>query len=757
MAEVAEVESTLDYRTVTADMIDDWFVKNLKIRTEQGTIEPFHMKPIQRALTEYVADCWQSDLPCYIITLKARQEGISTWAEAVLFFISRNFHHSRVLVTAHDDEATANIFDMATRYYENLPDEPPTEKSSARAIKFEDTGSEFVIKTAGAKGRVGRSYTLTGFHCSEFDFFPEALKTLQALMQAVPKIGGTIRIIESTADGPMGPMQTVWDRAIEGRNEWKPFFFPWHADGKYTRELSWNDLEKYADKTWVARHLSWIQKGRRDGVGKSTVRRGEPGIIGPIVGYAQGNGRRTEQQDPGSRGESGSGRPSQGEQGEGRPEPGVGGGGYHPLPGRERPGDAGDPATDPGTASASSETGTGSRDNRRLSGSSPWGARRPGDPKVGDLTPKPQFGLEAAFESSLTEYEEADIIEFDLTYEQLNWRRYCLESDCNGDETTMRREYPGRPEEAFEASGGDILDQKVLAQWAKDAKANPPLATIRMTARELPDGKLAVGYEEDDRGGHVEIYEWPDHENGVLDEKSKHRYTMGVDCSQGTSDGDWQIGFVMDVETGGQVAEFRAKMDPDIAVDQIEWLALFYNNAYTGVEISGGYGWAFIRPLHDRALVELYERVAYDRTNKKKVMKPGWDTNVKTRPMLVSETKSMVREQRCVIRSIETINECRLLHEDDSGKIQARNGFHDDGWIGYGIAGILRNEKLGYETSKVKQEQSKNEFLTMLNIRQSQIDRYKEDRFSRIATRSVVKQTFTPLSSPKVDGRRSWI
>jgi len=312
----------------------------------------------------------------------------------------------------------------------------------------------------------------------------------------------------------------------------------------------------------------------------------------------------------------------------------------------------------------------------------------------------------------------------------------------------MRREYPAYPEEAFEASGGDILDQRVLAIWAKEARETPPLATVRMIAREQPDGSLITAIEEDDRGGHIEIYDHP---------RAGAKYTLGVDCSTGTSDGDYQVGIVLDVERGDQVAEFRAKMDPDIAIDQIEWLALYYNNAFTGIETSGGYGWPFVRHIHDRGLVNLYERIAYDRTTRKRMKKPGWDTNVRTRPMMVSETKSMVREETCRLKSVATIDECRLLWENDVGKVEARPGFHDDGWVAYSIAGILRNEVAGITSiSKADKSDSKDKFLSMLNRRQAQIDRYKEDRFSKIVTRNIVDPVFISAGRrARVDGRRS--
>lgn len=359
----------------------------------------------------------------------------------------------------------------------------------------------------------------------------------------------------------------------------------------------------------------------------------------------------------------------------------------------------------------------------------------------------------------MDETEGNNLIEFDLTVEQLNWRRFILETKCVGDETKMRREYPARPDEAFEASGGDILDQRVLAKWAKAADDTPVKARIRMSSRERDTLPPIVGYEMEDRGGKVEIYHWPDESpDEKRPGKYSRQYVMGVDCSQGTSDGDWTVAIVLDVDSGDQVAEFRARIDPDLAVDQIEWLGLFYNAALTAIEVTGGHGGPFVRHIHQRGHLPLYERKTYDRGIGQWTKKPGWDTTTKTRPDLVTESKVSVRNETCKLHSKETIRECRLLWENPSGKIEGRPGFHDDGWIAYSIALIVRNEKLGFETLVEKEDRSKEGFLKILDQRAKDAELHPEDRFSQITARSVTEPVFIGSGQRvRPDGRRSWL
>lgn len=250
----------------------------------------------------------------------------------------------------------------------------------------------------------------------------------------------------------------------------------------------------------------------------------------------------------------------------------------------------------------------------------------------------------------------------------------------------------------------------------------------------------------DDQNGKIELFELPD---------PKKTYVMAIDAAQGVANSDWTVGFVMCVETGDQVAEYRATVDPDIAVGQLEALGIYYNRAFTGVETNGGYGWPFVRHLEDRGTLPMYEREVYDKKTRQYAQRPGWDTNVKTRPLIITEMKESVRKERCQIRSEMTLIECSTLWENDSGKIEARPGCHDDGPIAYGIALILRNHQLGMVTEKRKAEQEQNSFVRNLDRKMNARDRARRHRVPTV--RMPAKINVVRGESVPVDNRRSFL
>lgn len=225
----------------------------LKIRTKDAQLIPLDMNKPQRRLYEAVKASWNSGRPARIIILKARQMGFSTLTEALLFWLCATAKQHEALVVAHTDEATRNLFAMARRYYDNLPDEikPMTRASNAQELVFDlptkgapegavGLGSRLRCATAGGSG-IGRSYTLQGAHLSEFAFWPgDKMDTLAGIMQAVPDTAGTLVIIESTANG-YDEFKKLWDEAViaqrDGLEGFTPVFFPWFEMDEYRRAV----------------------------------------------------------------------------------------------------------------------------------------------------------------------------------------------------------------------------------------------------------------------------------------------------------------------------------------------------------------------------------------------------------------------------------------------------------------------------------------------------------------------------------------
>ena len=94
----------------------------LKIRTKDGTLMPLRLNQPQDRMYQAVKSQWDAGKPVRIIVLKARQMGFSTLTEAIIFAITATRFYTDCMIVAHKDEATANLFRMSLRYYENLPE-----------------------------------------------------------------------------------------------------------------------------------------------------------------------------------------------------------------------------------------------------------------------------------------------------------------------------------------------------------------------------------------------------------------------------------------------------------------------------------------------------------------------------------------------------------------------------------------------------------------------------------------------------------
>jgi len=223
----------------------------LKIRTKEGAVTPLILNQPQRRLYDTIREQWAAGKPVRVIILKARQMGFSTLTEAIIFFLTVTARYVESMIVAHKDEATANLFRMSKRFFDELPAalRPMQRASNAQELVFDrpakfkgeaqGLGSRIRCATAGGSG-VGRSYTLKCLHLSEFAFWPgDKRETFSGLVQAVPDLPGTVIIIESTANG-YDEFKKMWDAAVQaqrdGTDGYIPVFFAWFEMEEYRRK-----------------------------------------------------------------------------------------------------------------------------------------------------------------------------------------------------------------------------------------------------------------------------------------------------------------------------------------------------------------------------------------------------------------------------------------------------------------------------------------------------------------------------------------
>lgn len=187
-------------------------------------------------------------IPPRLLILKARQVGISTLAEALLFWGCLCLGNRSALVVAHTLKSSKVLFRMSRNFHRFLP---PAMRQESRIdniheIEF-DSGSRMQVEVQGDP----RGYTAQDVHLSEAAFFDQLADTLVALLQTVPRTTDSLVIIESTASGVGNKFHALWQRATglaldaeveEDEKGWTPIFIPWFRHAEYEMSLAGKPL-----------------------------------------------------------------------------------------------------------------------------------------------------------------------------------------------------------------------------------------------------------------------------------------------------------------------------------------------------------------------------------------------------------------------------------------------------------------------------------------------------------------------------------
>ncbi len=243
-------------------------LRQLTIQPKRGTLARFEPNWAQQELLASIEAQVNAGKPVRNIVLKARQLGISTATEAVLFWWSFLFPGSNYLVLAHEVGTSKHLFEMTRLFWETFPfrDLYTMRSYTQQRLNWEETRSSIKIATAGNQ-RSGVGLTLRGIHCSEVALWENPEELMLGLLQAVPDDPGTFVLLESTARGVGNYFYNEWQAAVNGDSDYVPLFFPWWKEPEYTAsflghghsELGRLDPdEKFLRKLGVDDdHLSW--------------------------------------------------------------------------------------------------------------------------------------------------------------------------------------------------------------------------------------------------------------------------------------------------------------------------------------------------------------------------------------------------------------------------------------------------------------------------------------------------------------------
>lgn len=188
----------------------------------------------QRPFVAEIERQYNANIPIRIIVLKARQLGISTATEAILFLWCFLFPGTNGLVLSHEDPAAQELFQMTKLYWDTWPHRSLYTQRYATRKQLQWTETRSQLRVATAKNeQSGRGSTIQALHASEVAYWQDPANLWSGLDQTVSQHPGSIVILESTANGVGNWFYDMWQRAEEGSVDYIPMFFPWYKHPEY--------------------------------------------------------------------------------------------------------------------------------------------------------------------------------------------------------------------------------------------------------------------------------------------------------------------------------------------------------------------------------------------------------------------------------------------------------------------------------------------------------------------------------------------
>jgi hypothetical protein len=325
---------------------------------------------------------------------------------------------------------------------------------------------------------------------------------------------------------------------------------------------------------------------------------------------------------------------------------------------------------------------------------------------------KQKKGTIEEFAASLTEYELNLFNNHEkCTLENLNWRRFKRAEMTS--EAKMKQEFPSDDIEAFQDSGLPAFRSEDVDALRKHCRRPLAIGTLvsdgipslsKMESRRrrdifrnihfvdepgiledinTPDVKVRERKERDK----LRIWDFPDTETRI-----SNRYITVFDPQKGLSENaDWGVVAVLDrywMMFGGKpeiVAEWRGRIDKDIAIWVAAQIAAFYNNSLLVVEsntydtdITKEDDSEFIFDTIAEYYPNLYSRTPADKIREGIPVKYGFNTNRNTKPMIINNYVAILREGSYIERNEEALGEARVYEQKKNGSFGAKEGKHDD-------------------------------------------------------------------------------
>lgn len=326
--------------------------------------------------------------------------------------------------------------------------------------------------------------------------------------------------------------------------------------------------------------------------------------------------------------------------------------------------------------------------------------------------------------------EEEKLLESGVTPEQMAWRRFTIDTRCQGMVENFHQEFPITWEEAFVSSGNPAFNSKELF-WARSNVMKPKaIVTFKRSAGHIV-------FEPDKKG--VRLWETPQcsSEGGRSSHPNRNcpkcnKYYIGADVARGSDSeypddrykGDFSALVMWNGTTGRQAARYSEHIGPEQLADIIDMVGRTYNNAMVNVELTGGFGNHTQKVLRDYFhYPNLYRWKGKDDAAPGKNIRPslGWETTWNSRRLLMSEFREALRDHRATPLDDGLVAQIEAASFSQLGIRWDVEEGHDDiimagmvGWIAraqYPPPILAGNTINTYTSSEQEDEEQKDELL----------------------------------------------
>lgn len=273
------------------------------------------------------------------------------------------------------------------------------------------------------------------------------------------------------------------------------------------------------------------------------------------------------------------------------------------------------------------------------------------------------------------------------TLEAVNW--YVQERAGKSAHSIMASEYPSDDVEAFTFSGNLVFNSEDIDQFRPSCR--PPKIIGDISGKDTTGSDALLDLQiRPEPNGHLSV--WQDVEHDTDTEYVSDRYLVVVDVCKGhTERADYSVIavfdrlYMIDGEPPAIVAQWYGHIDMDMLAWKSAQIAQYYNEALLVIEsntleTNNTKGEAeYILTLVREVYPNLYARKqSAEDIRQGRPRKYGFHTNTLTKPPMIQNLKTVLRERLYTERDEGCLNEYATYSQTEKGSFEALEGYHDD-------------------------------------------------------------------------------